>query len=208
MSVHPLHGNQALAVAPEDSVWLSASAGTGKTQVLSSRVLRLLLQPDVDPSQILCLTFTKAGATEMAARINEILATWVRLPNTELAKRLSAIGASPDPATRDRARTLFANGFQPGTGRQLRLRNIEGKARLQASWLRVFWCSIIHQLELMLLFGGENEQICAEVEFSGYPVDSYGNPLLSSAHGSRPGVQNRHGRDPRGSPGKAGNRGR
>ena len=117
MSVHPLHGNQALAVAPEDSVWLSASAGTGKTQVLSSRVLRLLLQPDVEPSQILCLTFTKAGATEMAARINEILAAWVRLPNTELAKRLSAIGASPDPATRDRARTLFAAVLDcPGGG--------------------------------------------------------------------------------------------
>ena len=78
--VHPLKDNQRLAVAPEDTVWLSASAGTGKTQVLSSRVLRLLLQPDVDPSQILSLTFTKAGATEMAARINATLATWLGAP--------------------------------------------------------------------------------------------------------------------------------
>ena len=47
---------------------VSGSAGTGKTQVLSARVLRLLLRPNVDPEQILCLTFTKAGAAEMAVR--------------------------------------------------------------------------------------------------------------------------------------------
>jgi ATP-dependent helicase/nuclease subunit A len=116
-TVHPLLGNQKKAVEPQDSVWLSASAGTGKTQVLSSRVLRLLLQSDVAPSQILCLTFTKAGATEMAARINETLASWVRLPDTQLYQRLEAIGAKADPATRDRARTLFAAVLDcPGGG--------------------------------------------------------------------------------------------
>ena len=47
-AVYPLQDNQARAVDPADSVWLSASAGTGKTQVLSARVLRLLLQPGVD----------------------------------------------------------------------------------------------------------------------------------------------------------------
>jgi ATP-dependent helicase/nuclease subunit A len=105
------------AVAPEETVWLSASAGTGKTQVLASRVLRLLLQPGGDPASILCLTFTKAGATEMAARINERLAEWVRLPETELFHHLSAIGAPTDPATRDRARTLFAAVLDcPGGG--------------------------------------------------------------------------------------------
>ena len=76
--VHPLHPRQLEAVAPGETVWLSASAGTGKTQVLSSRVLRLLLEPGVEPSQLLCLTFTKAGATEMAGRINQVLASWVR----------------------------------------------------------------------------------------------------------------------------------
>ncbi|HTM94914.1 MAG TPA: UvrD-helicase domain-containing protein, partial [Croceibacterium sp.] len=64
--VHPLEGAQLDAASPAGSVWLSASAGTGKTQVLSARVLRLLLERDVHPSQILCLTFTKAGAAEMA----------------------------------------------------------------------------------------------------------------------------------------------
>ncbi|MDG2004796.1 MAG: UvrD-helicase domain-containing protein, partial [Novosphingobium sp.] len=90
-TVHPLHENQMKAVEPEETVWLSASAGTGKTQVLSSRVLRLLLKPGVDPSQILCLTFTKAGATEMASRINGTLAEWVRLSEADLFERLEAI---------------------------------------------------------------------------------------------------------------------
>ena len=45
----PLVGNQQPAVDPGEVVWLSASAWTGKTQVLSARVLRLLLQGDVRP---------------------------------------------------------------------------------------------------------------------------------------------------------------
>lgn len=116
-TVHPLHGNQMHAVAPDETVWLSASAGTGKTQVLSSRVLRLLLQPGVEPSQILCLTFTKAGATEMAARINGTLAEWVRLPSPALFQRLEAIGAPSGPEAQARARTLFAAVLDcPGGG--------------------------------------------------------------------------------------------
>ena len=116
-AVHPLHGNQMRAVDPRETVWLSASAGTGKTQVLSSRVLRLLLQPSVDPSQILCLTFTKAGATEMAARINGTLAEWVRLGEFDLRARLAAIGAQASEENLARARTLFASVLDsPGGG--------------------------------------------------------------------------------------------
>lgn len=94
--VYPLKENQAHAVHPQRTVWLSASAGTGKTQVLSARVLRLLLQDGVEPEQLLCLTFTKAGAAEMATRVNEVLASWVRLPEIELAQQLRAIGAPLD----------------------------------------------------------------------------------------------------------------
>jgi len=113
---YPLHGNQMNAVQPGDTVWLSASAGTGKTQVLSSRVLRLLLA-GVKPGEILCLTFTKAGATEMAARINEKLASWVRLDDIRLARELRAIGADFDPDTLGHARTLFAEVLDcPGGG--------------------------------------------------------------------------------------------
>lgn len=116
-TVHPLHPRQLAAVAPEETVWLSASAGTGKTQVLSARVLRLLLQPGVEPGQLLCLTFTKAGAAEMSARIADKLAGWVRLDDTSLARELQAIGADIGPATLARARTLFAAVLDcPGGG--------------------------------------------------------------------------------------------
>ena len=115
--VHRLQANQMAAVAPDRTVWLSASAGTGKTQVLTSRVLRLLLEPGVSPDQILCLTFTKAGAAEMATRIGEKLADWVRMPDTVLATHLQAIGAPFGPETLGRARSRFAAVLDcPGGG--------------------------------------------------------------------------------------------
>ena len=115
--LHPLLREQALAADPGHSVWLSASAGTGKTQVLSARVLRLLLQPGVEPGSILCLTFTKAGAAEMATRVNERLARWVRMKPDALAADLKAIGAKFDPDTQARARTLFTRVLDcPGGG--------------------------------------------------------------------------------------------
>jgi ATP-dependent helicase/nuclease subunit A len=104
----PLADDQRRAADPEALVWLSASAGTGKTQVLSARVLRLLLRADVKPETILCLTFTKAGATEMADRINSRLARWVMASGTEIAKDLQSLGERFDPEMIARARTLFA----------------------------------------------------------------------------------------------------
>ncbi len=119
-----LKGDQAAASDPQAHVWLSASAGTGKTQVLSARVFRLLLQ-GVEPSAILCLTFTKAGAAEMAHRVNARLAAWVRLPDTVLAADLHALGEPGDPVQRGRARTLFAKVLDaPGGG--LRIQTIHG----------------------------------------------------------------------------------
>ncbi|SIN99898.1 DNA helicase/exodeoxyribonuclease V, subunit A [Parasphingorhabdus marina DSM 22363] len=106
--LHSLAEEQTRAVQPEDNIWLSASAGTGKTQVLTARVFRLLLRENVDPEHLLCLTFTKAGAAEMAERIRSQLAAWVRMPQKDLRQDLHAIGASNDPATQERARTLFA----------------------------------------------------------------------------------------------------
>ena len=115
--VFPLAGPQRPAVEPSETVWLSASAGTGKTQVLSARVLRLLLQDGVRPEQILCLTFTKAGATEMAGRVNDVLASWVRMPAIRLFNDLEAIGAPSGPVAQARARTLFAAVLDcPGGG--------------------------------------------------------------------------------------------
>ncbi|MEM6267444.1 MAG: UvrD-helicase domain-containing protein, partial [Pseudomonadota bacterium] len=67
--------------------------------------------------QLLCLTFTKAGAAEMANRINAVLARWVRLEDTKLYKELEYLGATPSTAVRERARTLFASVLDcPGGG--------------------------------------------------------------------------------------------
>jgi len=102
-----LRDAQALASDPGVHAALSASAGTGKTQVLTARVLRLLLK-GARPESILCLTFTKAAAAEMANRIGARLAAWVRLKDSELGTDLLHLGESNDPITRQRARQLFA----------------------------------------------------------------------------------------------------
>jgi ATP-dependent helicase/nuclease subunit A len=114
--LHRLKGNQRRASDPARHVWLSASAGTGKTQVLAARVWRLLLA-GVDPGAILCLTFTKAGAAEMSERITSRLARWVRASDAELVADLEALGESIAPEGRARARTLFAKVLDaPGGG--------------------------------------------------------------------------------------------
>lgn len=103
-----LDPGQSAAANPDDHVWLGASAGTGKTQVLSARVLRLMLG-GVSPEAILCITFTKAGAAEMAHRIHERLALWVRMDDGDLRLDLRALGANWEtPDILDRARSLFA----------------------------------------------------------------------------------------------------
>jgi ATP-dependent helicase/nuclease subunit A len=122
-----LEAEQKLASSPAAHAALSASAGTGKTHVLTARVLRLLLG-GVDPSSILCLTFTKAGAAEMAERIHTRLAYWVRLKDAQLGGELAALGEPPTPAHRARARTLFARVLDaPGGG--LRIQTIHGFAQ-------------------------------------------------------------------------------
>ncbi|HEV2866212.1 MAG TPA: double-strand break repair helicase AddA, partial [Allosphingosinicella sp.] len=122
-----LEETQLRASSPKHHASLSASAGTGKTHVLTARVLRLLLA-GVDPSTILCLTFTKAGAAEMAERIHARLAYWVRLKDNELGKELLALDEDPGPATRERARTLFARVLE-ATGGGLRIQTIHAFAQ-------------------------------------------------------------------------------
>ncbi|QNM83122.1 double-strand break repair helicase AddA [Sphingomonas sabuli] len=105
--VKPLQDTQLLASDPQAHAAVSASAGTGKTQVLTARVLRLLIQ-GASPQSLLCLTFTKAAASEMANRIGAQLASWVRLKDSDLGADLLNLGESNDPPTRRRARQLFA----------------------------------------------------------------------------------------------------
>ncbi len=122
--LQPLADAQALAAAPDAHVWLSASAGTGKTHVLTARVFRLLLQ-GVRPENILCLTFTKAGAAEMADRIHDRLAAWVQMEERDLFNDLEALGEESGPEARDRARRLFAEVLE-STGGGLRIQTIHG----------------------------------------------------------------------------------
>ena len=120
--LQPLAGDQALASGPDAHVWLSASAGTGKTHVLTARVYRLLLG-GVPPENILCLTFTKAGAAEMAERIHNRLAEWVQMDDATLFRDLEALGEEAGPEARDRARRLFAQVLE-ATGGGLRIQTI------------------------------------------------------------------------------------
>ena len=93
---------------PAASVWVGASAGTGKTKVLTDRVLRLLLGGTA-PERILCLTFTRAAAAEMSLRISSELARWTGADDEALIAALAGLtGAQPSRAMRDRARRLFA----------------------------------------------------------------------------------------------------
>lgn len=102
------------AADPGQSVWVAASAGSGKTKVLTDRVLRLLLppaasQPGTRAEKILCLTFTKAGAAEMAVRITKALAAWAVQDETALHASLSALLArNPRADEMEAARRLFA----------------------------------------------------------------------------------------------------
>ncbi|HXO89774.1 MAG TPA: UvrD-helicase domain-containing protein, partial [Stellaceae bacterium] len=84
------HAAQRQAAAPGASAWVSASAGTGKTKVLTDRLLGLMLEGS-DPARILCLTFTRAAAAEMANRLNERLADWATLPDDAFVEELRAL---------------------------------------------------------------------------------------------------------------------
>ena len=118
----PLEGAQKAASHPGRQIWLSASAGTGKTHVLTARVLRLLLN-DAPPETILCLTFTKAGAAEMAERIQGRLASWVRMSEQDLRRELFALDEAGDDGSVRKARRLFARVLDaPGGG--LRIQTI------------------------------------------------------------------------------------
>jgi ATP-dependent helicase/nuclease subunit A len=106
---------QIAAADPERSVFVSANAGSGKTHVLVQRVINLLLRGE-NPSKILCVTFTKAAAANMATRVFDTLAEWTALDDGALDARIKlATGKLPDAGQRARARRLFANALEtPG----------------------------------------------------------------------------------------------
>ena len=106
---------QSRASDPAASAWVEASAGSGKTKLLTDRVLRLLLA-GVPPGRILCLTFTKAAAAEMATRLARALGGWATAGEADLAAALAALtGRRPGPEELAAARALFVRVLeQPG----------------------------------------------------------------------------------------------
>jgi len=106
---------QVAAADPAASVWFAANAGAGKTRVLVDRVLRLLLT-GTSPARILCLTFTKAAAAEMANRLAERLGEWAAMADDALAEDLENLtGTVPETGNLITARRLFAQTLEaPG----------------------------------------------------------------------------------------------
>jgi len=107
---------QLAAADPKTSTWLAANAGSGKTRVLTDRVARLLLD-GVQPQHILCLTYTKAAASEMQNRLFRRLGDWAMLPDADLRSALTELGVrhNPDGEQLRDARTLFARAIEtPG----------------------------------------------------------------------------------------------
>lgn len=99
---------QALGSDPRVSAFVSASAGSGKTKLLTDRLLRLMLE-GTPPERILCLTFTKAAAAEMALRLQKRLGRWASASDIELDQDLGALGFAPTQELRRSARALFAH---------------------------------------------------------------------------------------------------
>ena len=106
---------QARASNPAASAFVSANAGSGKTHVLVQRVIRLLLD-DVPPEKILCITFTKAAAANMAERVFSTLGHWVTLDDAALDTAIREVGiAHSNARLREAARRLFASALEtPG----------------------------------------------------------------------------------------------
>jgi ATP-dependent helicase/nuclease subunit A len=99
---------QQMASNPKYSVFVSASAGSGKTKVLKDRFLRLLLEGN-SPDKIMCLTFTKVAAKEMQKRIFNELSQWLFLPESDLKQNLFKLdGKNLSPAKIKKSRNLFA----------------------------------------------------------------------------------------------------
>lgn len=106
---------QVTASDPALSAWVGANAGSGKTFVLSRRVIRLLLA-GADPAKILCLTFTKAAAAEMSDRVFTTLAKWTTASDADLRAEIAELsGIPPSAAMLAEARRLFALALEtPG----------------------------------------------------------------------------------------------
>ncbi len=116
--------SQARASRPDVSAWVSANAGSGKTYVLVNRIIRLLLS-GAPPARIMCLTFTRAAAAEMEARLFRRLSAWILLNDVELREALGKLdGADGWSGNLDVARRLFTRALETPGG--LKIQTLHG----------------------------------------------------------------------------------
>lgn len=109
---------QTQAADPARNVFVSANAGSGKTHVLVGRVSRILLSStDVKPDHILCLTYTKAAASEMQTRLFQTLGDWSVMPEAALRTALARLYNTDDiDIDLRQARQLFAKALETPEG--------------------------------------------------------------------------------------------
>lgn len=137
---------QSEAAHPKNSVWVSANAGSGKTHVLTERVIRLLLN-GTEPARILCLTYTKAAAAVMQTRIFRTLSGWTELKDGELSRVLIQLeGRKPDAKRLDEARRLFARALETPGG-------------LKIQTIHAFCERLLHQFPLEANIAGHFEMM-------------------------------------------------
>ncbi len=111
---------QTAASDPEVSAWVAANAGSGKTYVLAQRVINLLLK-GIEPEKILCITFTKAAAANMAKQVFDRLACWTTLDDAALDDAIREhSNMAGDPRRRTLARQLFARALETPGGIKVR----------------------------------------------------------------------------------------
>ena len=94
------------AVSPAHNATVHASAGTGKTWLLVTRIIRLLLDA-ARPDSIMAITFTRKAAAEMQERLTERLRELMRADDAGLDALLKQCGIDPDPECRQQARRLY-----------------------------------------------------------------------------------------------------
>lgn len=112
---------QSNASNPALNVFVSANAGSGKTKVLVDRVIRLLLS-GARPDAIVCITYTKAAAAEMRARLFAQLGSWTIADDAALAASVQALTGVSAPEDLGAARRLFARALETPGG--LRIQTI------------------------------------------------------------------------------------
>jgi ATP-dependent helicase/nuclease subunit A len=111
---------------PKHSVWVSANAGAGKTHILVERIIRLLLPPyHTVPHKILCITYTKAAASEMTERLFQRLGSWIGKTDKDLSDEMTKMmGYAPTSQDIVSARRLFARSLEATGG--LKIQTIHG----------------------------------------------------------------------------------